>query len=67
MIKIYCVGGFTVVGEEQATLQNPFGGLKWIKVKTKAGITIVNSEHIISIVYANTHKGRHTGKGNRTP
>jgi len=56
-VTVHCVDGFIVTGILKDQFLS-FTGLKWIKVYTKKGTIVINSEYIITIEYGNSNNSR---------
>jgi len=49
---IICVGGWKYKGDVVDVQINPFSSAQFFKIETKNGFVIVNSRHVVSILYA---------------
>lgn len=49
---IICVGGWKYQGDVVDVQINPFASAQFFKIETKNGFVIVNSRHVVSILYA---------------
>jgi len=52
VIIVVCIGGWKYSGQLVDTSYNLISGMKWVKIKTAKGHIVINSEHIVSILYA---------------
>jgi len=51
-VDITCIGGWKYKGEQIDVSYSLFRGSSWIKIKVRGGIMIINTDHIVSIKYA---------------